>query len=64
VSKLPTVEALPEGLEDEIKRLRGQLRRLGAINPDAPADYKELLERHTFLQEQSADLITASDSLH
>jgi len=64
VSKLPTVEALPEGLEDEIKRLRSQLRRLGAINPDAPADYKEALERHTFLQEQSADLITASDSLH
>jgi chromosome segregation protein len=63
VSKLPTVTQLPEGLEDEIKRLRLQLRRLGAVNPDAQADYQETLERHTFLQEQSADLVTASDAL-
>ncbi|MCP4516777.1 MAG: hypothetical protein GY824_16300, partial [Delftia sp.] len=63
VSKLPTVTQLPEGLEDEIKRLRLQLRRLGAINPNAPQDYEQVLERHTFLQEQSADLVTASDAL-
>jgi chromosome segregation protein len=63
VSRLPTVTQLPEGLEDEIKRLRLQLRRLGSINPDAPQDYQETLERHTFLQEQSADLVTASESL-
>jgi chromosome segregation protein len=63
VSKLPTVERLPEGLEDEIKRLRVQLRRLGAINPNAPADHKEALERYTFLQEQSSDLVAAAASL-
>jgi len=63
VSKLPIVALLPEGLEDEIKRLRTRLRRLGAINPNAQTDYQEVLERHTFLGEQSADLVTASDSL-
>jgi chromosome segregation protein len=63
VSKLPVVQQLPEGLEDEIKRLRAQQRRLGAINPNAPDDYQEALDRYSFLQEQSSDLIAASDSL-
>jgi chromosome segregation protein len=63
VSKLPVVEQLPRGLEDEIKRLRSRLHRLGAINPNAPDDYQEVLERYNFLQEQSSDLISASDSL-
>jgi chromosome segregation protein len=63
VSKLPVVKQLPEGLEDEIKNLRTRLRRLGAVNPNAPTEYQEALERHTFLTEQSADLVAASDSL-
>jgi chromosome segregation protein len=63
VSKLPIIERLPEGAEDEVKRLRTQLRRLGPINPNALDDYKELLERHDFLQEQSSDLVEASASL-
>jgi chromosome segregation protein len=63
VSKIPIVQQLPEGLEDEIKRLRAQQRRLGAVNPNAPAEYQEALERHSFLQEQSSDLVEASDAL-
>jgi chromosome segregation protein len=63
VSKLPVVQRLPEGAEEEVKRLRAQLRRLGAINPNAPEDYKEILERHSFLQEQSSDLAGAYESL-
>lgn len=63
VSKLPIVQQLPEGVEDEIRRLRGRLRRLGAINPNAPSEYRETRERHSFLQEQSSDLVEASDSL-
>jgi chromosome segregation protein len=63
VSRLPVVAQLPEGLEDEIQRLRAQLRRLGAVNPNAPADYQEALGRCTFLQEQSSDLISAADAL-
>ena len=64
VSDLPVVEQLPEGLQDEIQRLKARLRRLGSINPNAPVDYAEIEERHRFLTEQSADLETASAQLH
>jgi chromosome segregation protein len=64
VSRLPVVKQLPLGVEDEIKRLRAQLRRLGAINPNAPEEHREVLERYTFLEEQSADLVAGSESLH
>ena len=63
VSQLPVVEELPEGLEEEIQRLKARLRRLGAVNPNAPAEYAEAQERHRFLTEQSADLETASAQL-
>ena len=63
VSQLPIVEELPEGLEDEIRRLKTRLRRLGSVNPNAPDEYAEAQERHSFLTEQSADLETASARL-
>jgi chromosome segregation protein len=63
VSRLPTVEELPEGLEEEMRHLRAQLRRLGAVNPGAPAEYREQLERHTFLVSQAEDLQQAAAQL-
>jgi len=63
VSNLHLVPQLPEGLEEEISRLRSALRRLGSINPHAPEEYTSLLQRHTFLSEQVADLEQASRSL-
>ena len=63
VSKLPVVEQLPDGVEEEINRLRARLRRLGAINPGATEEYTASLERHTFLSEQVADLKQATRSL-
>ncbi len=63
VSDLPIVEELPEGLEEEIQRLKARLRRLGGVNPNALEDYKEVKERHQFLTEQSADLEAASEQL-
>ncbi len=63
VSDLPVVEELPEGLEQEMQLLKTRLRRLGAINPNAPDEYAEVRERHDFLTEQSADLETASAQL-
>lgn len=56
VHTLPVVETLPDGLEADIQRLRQQLRRLGNVNPEAPAEYEEAATRHTFLTEQTADL--------
>jgi chromosome segregation protein len=63
VSTLPSIDELPEGLEDEIQRLKVQLKRAGPINPNAPAEYAEALERHTFLTAQVEDLEQASSSL-
>ncbi|MBC7251931.1 MAG: chromosome segregation protein SMC, partial [Anaerolineae bacterium] len=63
VSSLPSVQTLPEGLEDEIRRLRSRLRRIGAVNPNAPAEYAEVLERHTFLTTQAQDLEQATAQL-
>lgn len=63
VSSLPQVDALPEGLEEQIQQLRGQIRRLGGINPTAPTEYAETLERYNFLTSQSEDLQEADKSL-
>lgn len=63
VSSLPTVETLPPNLEKQMRQLRGQVRRIGAVNPTAPAEYAETLERHRFLVTQSEDLQEAAKSL-
>jgi chromosome segregation protein len=63
VSALPAVEIPPEGLEDEIHQLKAQMRRMGAVNPNAPAEYAEVLERYTFLSTQATDLESAARSL-
>ena len=63
VSSLPTVEEPPEGLEEAIRRLQAQIARLGAINPEAPAEYQALRERYEFLESQSQDLEKATHDL-
>lgn len=63
VTELPTVEQLPEGIEDDIRHLKIQLRQLGQINPEAPREYQELQERFDFLSTQMADLEKASRDL-
>lgn len=64
VTELPVVAELPEGLEQELQRLRAQIRRLGPINPDAQAEYNAERERYEFLNAQSADLAQAIEQLH
>ena len=56
VSELPTVEALPEGMEQDLQRMKAQIRRLGPINPEAQAEYEETRQRFEFLTQQSSDL--------
>jgi chromosome segregation protein len=63
VARLPTVTQLPAGLEDEIRRLKAQRARLGTINPNAPAEYDEQMERYTFLSNQAEDLQQAATTL-
>jgi chromosome segregation protein len=50
-------------LEPTVRRLKVQLKRAGPINPNAPAEYAEALERHTFLTAQVEDLEQAFSSL-
>jgi chromosome segregation protein len=59
VERLEYVEALPDGLEEQLNRKRGQLRRMGLINPEAEREYLEVKERHEFLTTQLADLEAA-----
>jgi len=56
VAQLPRKKELPEGLDEDIKRLRAQLRRMGSINPEAQAEFKEVSERYLFLTSQIEDL--------
>lgn len=64
IVELPRVESLPPGLSDEIRQLKTRIRRLGDVNPNAPQEYQQLLERQTFLQGQMVDLRGAIASLH
>jgi len=63
VSTLPPIEELPHGLEEEIERLKAQTRHIGPVNPNAPAEYKEVLERYNFLTAQAEDLEEAAKDL-
>jgi chromosome segregation protein len=63
VSELPVVEQLPEALQEEMQFVKKRLRRLGAVNPNAPVELAEVQERHTFLTEQAADLTAATEKL-
>ncbi len=63
VKRLPVVAEIPPDLEENIRRLRAQLRRLGSINPEAQAEYEEVKQRHEFLSQQMADLKKAEADL-
>jgi len=63
VSALPSIEQLPEGLEEEMHQIKAQLRRMGSVNFGAPDEYAEVLDRYTFLTTQATDLEEAARSL-
>jgi chromosome segregation protein len=63
VQELPKVKELAPEIEEAISRQRAQLRRLGAINPEAQAEYRSVKERHEFLTSQVADLKKADQDL-
>ena len=50
-------------MKKQTAQLRDEIRRLGPVNVNAIEDYKELLERHTFLSGQYEDLVTAEKTL-
>ena len=50
-------------MQKEIGKIKEEIRRLGTVNVNAIEDYKELLERHTFLSDQYEDLRQAEKTL-
>lgn len=63
VGQLPVVQELDSDLENAIRRRKQQLRRMEPVNPNAPAEYAELQERHRFLTDQVRDLREADAKL-
>lgn len=63
VDSLPVLTEIPQELEDSINRQRAQLKRMGAVNPEAKKEYDEVKERFTFLTGQIADLRKADADL-
>jgi chromosome segregation protein len=63
IAQLPLVEDLPEGVENDVRRFRIQLNRLGSVNPNAPKEFEELHARHEFLTRQISDLEQAAANL-
>jgi chromosome segregation protein len=63
VERLPVVESLPLEVETQVERLRAQLRRMGAVNPEAQREYLEVKERVEFLTTQVDDLRRAESQL-
>ena len=63
VDRLESVDALPADIEEQVNRRRNQMRRMGAINPDAEREFIEVRDRHDFLTTQVADLQTAQAQL-
>lgn len=63
IENLPVVKEIPPNLENDIKQLKAQIRRIGPINPEAQQEYLEVKERHEFMTQQIADLEAASEDL-
>lgn len=50
-------------MKREISSLKDQIRKLGDVNVNAIEDYKNLMERYTFLKTQHDDLVEAEQTL-
>ncbi|MBU5481768.1 chromosome segregation protein SMC [Blautia sp. MSJ-19] len=50
-------------IRKNVLRIKDEIRKLGSVNVNAIEDYKELLERHTFLSGQYEDLVKAAETL-
>ncbi|MFN2137129.1 MAG: AAA family ATPase, partial [Candidatus Promineifilaceae bacterium] len=63
VEQLPVVNEIPPELEEQMKRQRAQLRRMGPINPEAQKEYESESERYEFMKTQVEDLLKAEADL-
>ena len=52
-----------QAMKKQIAEIKDEIRKLGSVNVNAIEDYKNLLERHTFLSAQYEDLQKAEKTL-
>lgn len=50
-------------VRSRVEQLKREVESLGPVNPGAVEEYKEVLERHTFLTDQRNDLLEAKTTL-
>jgi chromosome segregation protein len=63
VEQLPVVNEITPELEEQMKRQRAQLRRMGPINPEAQKEYESESQRYEFMKTQVEDLRKAEADL-
>ncbi len=63
VEELPKVATLSPELEETIRQQKAQIRRMGAINPEAQIEYQEVRDRFEFLTSQVEDLEKAEKDI-
>jgi len=63
VEKLPIVNEVSPELEEQMKRQRAQLRRMGPVNPEAQKEFDSESERYEFMKTQVEDLRKAESDL-
>ncbi len=63
VEKLPVIREISPDLEEALLRKRSQLRRMGAINPEAQREFEEVKGRFNFMTTQVEDLNQAEQDL-
>jgi len=63
VEQLPRLTQLPPEIEENIRRLRAQMRRMGAVNPEAQMEYQEVKQRYEFMSAQVEDLKRAEEDV-
>ena len=52
-----------QALKRDISKVKDGIRKLGSVNVNAIEDYKNLVERHTFLSAQHTDLVESEKTL-
>ena len=50
-------------IKKDVLSIKDEIRKLGSVNVNAIEDYKNLLERHTFLSAQYEDIVKAEETL-
>jgi chromosome segregation protein len=63
VEQLPIVNEVSPELEEQMKRQRAQLRRMGPVNPEAQKEFESESKRYEFMKTQVEDLRKAESDL-